>query len=162
MGLGVKVTGLRVATADSSHRALNGAPLPFVVVARVRCASRLEEAMEACKSRGLGGERGYGVIKPSKHVCLIYDIARSPAWYVNKSDDTPLGGTTAHLTLGSHWVPYFKPTDGRHFGDHILAKYGTASDHHRTITAEAEERAMEAEEAAFGVGRGEGSGGTGG
>lgn len=143
MGLGVKVALPRVpvrkAGADCTWRC---APLPFVVVAVVRSATRVTEAIELCRARGLGGEQGYGALVSSTHVWLIYDKARSPAWYVNQADNTPEGRKTACLKLSTscHWMPVIEPIAPLPFGAHVLATYGSGSDHHAIIRAEAEQR----------------------
>ena len=142
MGLGIKLTSPRV-QQTGAQCAQCCAPLPFVVVALVRCGSRVNEAIKLCEARGLGGEQGYGVLHPSTHMRLIYDKARSPAWYVNKSDDNnKLARTSACLKINSkcHWVPVIRPTPPVQLGRHVLITYGSGSDHHSSIRAEATER----------------------
>ena len=81
MGLGVKLTAPRLPQGREREQlaALEPAPLPFAVVCVLRDPARVDEALAMCRARGLGGEAGYGLLRPTRRLVLVYDVARSPA-----------------------------------------------------------------------------------
>ena len=134
MGLGIKLTMPRRRLVEQEEQE-ELAPLPFVVVCVVRRAARSDEAMALCVERGLGGERGYGLLQLTSRIHLVYDLARSPAWYVNQPP--PGSRPTARLQLSRSrpWAPCVLPIGPLSNGAAVLMRYGAGSDHHRRIAA---------------------------
>ena len=143
MGLGVKLTAPRLPQGREREQlaALEPAPLPFAVVCVLRDPARVDEALAMCRARGLGGEAGYGLIRPTRRLVLVYDVARSPAWFVNHPPD---GKPTARLCVSPArpWAASVRGIGRLPLGAPILARYGGGSSHHRAI---AEERSRRAE-----------------
>lgn len=77
--------------------------LYFVIVARLTLLKETKLSVQALqpiedmlRKLGLGGECGYGVLQ-DRCTVLLFDIARSPAWFVNSD---------AHITS---WLPGQRP-----------------------------------------------------
>ena len=94
LGVGIKITATR-----TPHKVQREEPrvvvpsgtgvLYFVIVARLTLLKQTKLSVQALqpiedmlRKLGLGGERGYGVLQ-DRCTVLLFDIARSPAWFVN-------------------------------------------------------------------------------
>lgn len=149
MGVGVKVTAPRFHSQKEQVVASAGQKLlSFVIVART-VSTNGARAIHLCKVRGVGGERGYGLLHCGQSV-LVYDIARSTAWFANAARSTQswyLGKRpSVNLKLcvchrhEHRWLAWFVATKDLHFGEPLFAAYGIGSSHYGTIEAEAAER----------------------
>ena len=147
MGVGVKVTAPRAGGSAEVVARKGTRLLCFVVVARTTASA--EEAVALCRARGVGGERGYGLLRDGSHL-LVYDVARSTAWFVNAARGTRswFAGKrpVANLALrvchraGHRWTAFFAATRELRLGDALFAPYGAGSSHHEAIAAEAASR----------------------
>ena len=147
MGVGVKVTAPRGTTSTEVVAKKGTRLLCFVVVARTTASA--EEAVALCRAHDIGGERGYGVLRDGSQV-LVYDVARSAAWFVNAAHGTRswFAGKrpVANLALrvchraGHRWTACFAATRELRLGDALFAPYGVGSSHHEAIAADAAAR----------------------
>lgn len=147
MGVGVKVTAPRSGNSLEVVAKPGTRLLCFVVVARTTASA--EEAIALCRARGVGGERGYGLLRDGSQL-LVYDVARSTAWFANAAGGTQswFAGKrpVANLALrvchraDHRWTAFFTATRDLRLGDALFATYGVGSSHHDVIAAEAAAR----------------------
>lgn len=138
MGVGVKVTSQRFVSSREVVARAGTRLLSFVIVART--SGDADAAVALCQRLRVGGEMGYGLLRDGR-ITLVYDIARSSAWFVNVARATD---TTAKPRINlrmcvsrRHWTASFVATKTLRLGDGLFAPYGIGSSHHATIAAEA-------------------------
>ena len=142
MGVGVKVTARRFASSREVVACAKTRVLSFVIVART--TGDAECAVALCKRLDVGGEMGYGILLDG-NTSLVYDLARSSAWFANSARAT---ATTkkpdVNLSMRvsrRHWTAWFVASKTLRLGDALFASYGVGSSHHTTIAADAAHRA---------------------
>lgn len=142
MGVGVKVTSRRFASSREVVARRGARVLAFVIVART--TGDAEGAVALCKRLGVGGEMGYGILRDGK-TSLVYDLARSSAWFANSARaTTTTKKPVVNLRLRvnrRHWTAWFVASKTLRLGDALFAPYGVGSSHHATIAADAAQRA---------------------
>ena len=147
MGIGIKVTAPRFVHRRDVVAPSGARVLTFVIVARTRGGA--EEAIDACRVRGIGEERGYGVLQDGQTL-LLYDIARSTAWFANSAAATAnwyADKAVVNLELRicrsppHQWTAWFASTTPLRLGDPLFAPYGSGSSHFHEIRADAARRA---------------------
>ena len=141
MGVGVKVTARRFMSSRDVVASAGARLLSFVIVART--TGDAQGAIALCKRLGVGGELGYGVIVDG-NTSLLYDIARSSAWFANSAHATtatkkPIVNMRMRVSR-QHWTAWFVASKTLRLGDTLFAPYGVGSSHHTTIAADAEQR----------------------
>ena len=94
LGVGIKITATRTPHKVQREKPRVVVPsgtgvLYFVIVARLTLLKQTKLSVQALqpiedmlRKLGLGGEHGYGVLQ-DRCTVLLFDIARSPAWFVN-------------------------------------------------------------------------------
>ena len=157
MGVGVKVTEPRAGQSTQTGCTIASAGtrvLSFAIVARLSGEpdplSAVGRLVDACRTRGVGGERGYGVLLAGRTL-LLYDVARSSAWYANNAAGVrswlPGRKPLANLRLRvSHakahrWTAWFEAATDLRLGDPLFAPYGVGSTHHDAIRDAADTQA---------------------
>ena len=104
MGVGIKVTEPRFVRSRGAAVARQGdRVLTFVVVART--SGDVASAERVLRRRGVGGESGYGVLRDG-NTNLLYDIARSTAWFANTASDASDMNLTMVISRLHPWTAF--------------------------------------------------------
>jgi len=142
MGVGVKVTSRRFVSSRDVVARRGKRLLTFVIVART--TGDAEVAVALCKRLGVGGEMGYGILRDG-NTSIVYDLARSSAWFVNSARaTTTTKKPEVNLSMRvsrQYWTACFVASKTLRLGDALFAPYGVGSSHHITIAADAAQRA---------------------
>ena len=126
MGVGVKITSQRFASPPHEVVARRETRLlAFVIVART--TGDAESAVALCQRLGVGGEMGYGILRDG-NTQIVYDIARSSAWFANsahatKSTKKPDVNLCMRVSR-RHWTAWFVASKVLRLGDALFAPYG--------------------------------------
>jgi len=139
MGVGIKVTEPRFVRSRGAAVARQGdRVLTFVVVART--SGDVASAERVLRRRGVGGESGYGVLRDG-NTNLLYDIARSTAWFANTASDASDMNLTMVISRLHPWTAFFVARRKLWRGDSLYAPYGVGSSHRAKIAEEVTKRA---------------------
>lgn len=142
MGVGVKVTSRPFVLSREVVARAGTRLLAFVVVART--IGDADDAVTLCQRLGVGGEHGYGVLLDG-NTSLVYDIARSTAWFANVARATttqkkPSVNLRLKLSRRHRWTAWFVAKKTLRLGDPLFAAYGKGSTHHAAIAADVARR----------------------
>lgn len=148
MGLGVKLTAPRCPREEDLVIPAGTKLLSFVGVAIVP-SHGTTEAIEYCYAHNIGGEEGYGILQGGQ-TDLIYDLARSAAYFVNSASATmkwrPDKKPVANMKIqrsparAHRWLAWLVTKKALQLGEMLFVPYGSGAKHYEEIRSKAAAR----------------------